>query len=48
VNQSAGTSPGSPLTITVSYQYQGLVLGSAFSSLTGPITVTAVTVMNYE
>jgi Flp pilus assembly protein TadG len=48
VNQSAGTSPGSPLTVTVSYPYQGLVLGSAFSSLTGPITVTAVTVMNYE
>jgi Flp pilus assembly protein TadG len=50
VNQSPGTSPGSPptLTVTVSYQYQGLVLGSAFSSLTGPVTVTAVTVMNYE
>lgn len=48
VNQSAGTSSGSPLTVTVSYQYQGLMLGSAFSSLTGPVTVTAVTVMNYE
>jgi Flp pilus assembly protein TadG len=42
------TSPGSPLTVTISYQYQGLVLGSAFSSLTGPVTVTAITVMNYE
>jgi Flp pilus assembly protein TadG len=48
VNQSAGTSPGNPLTVTVSYQYQGLVLGSVFSSLTGPVTVTSVTVMNYE
>jgi Flp pilus assembly protein TadG len=45
---SPGTSPGSPLTVTISYQYQGLVLGSAFSSLTGPVTVTAITVMNYE
>jgi Flp pilus assembly protein TadG len=48
VNQSAGTSSGSPLTVTVSYRYQGLMVGSAFSSLTGPVTVTAVTVMNYE
>lgn len=48
VDQSAGTSPGSPLTVTVSYTYEGLVLGSAFSSLTGPVTVTATTVMNYE
>ncbi|MEV9632978.1 TadE/TadG family type IV pilus assembly protein [Burkholderia pseudomallei] len=48
VDQSAGTSPGSPLKVTVSYTYQSLVLGSALSALTGPITLTAVTVMNYE
>lgn len=48
VNQPTGTSTGSPLTVTISYPYQGLVLGSAFSSLTGPVTLTAVTVMNYE
>jgi Flp pilus assembly protein TadG len=48
VNQSSGTSPGSPLQITVTYQYCGLVLGSAFASLTGPITLSATTVMNYE
>ncbi len=48
VKQPVGTSPGNPLKVTVIYQYQGLVLGSIFSSLTGPITVTAVTVMNYE
>lgn len=48
VDQSAGTSPGSPLTVTVTYTYEGLVLGSAFSSLTGPVTVNATTVMNYE
>jgi Flp pilus assembly protein TadG len=48
VDQSAGTAPGSPLKVTVSYTYDGLVLGSALSSLTGPITITSVTVMNYE
>ncbi|WP_116137067.1 TadE/TadG family type IV pilus assembly protein [Trinickia diaoshuihuensis] len=48
VDQSAGTSPGSPLKVTVTYSYHGLVLGSAFSSLTGPVTVSATTVMNYE
>jgi hypothetical protein len=36
------------LTVTVTYRYQGLVLGSAFSSLTGPVTLTATTVMDYE
>jgi Flp pilus assembly protein TadG len=48
VDQSGGTSPGSPLTVTVTYRYEGLVLGSALSSLTGPVTLTATTVMNYE
>lgn len=48
IDQSAGTSSGDPLKVTVSYRYQGIVLGSMFSSLTGPITVTSVTVMNYE
>lgn len=48
VDQSAGTSPGSPLKVTVTYTYEGLVLGSALSSLTGPITISATSVMNYE
>ncbi|EIP84996.1 hypothetical protein A33K_18267 [Burkholderia humptydooensis MSMB43] len=48
VDQSAGTTSGSPLKVTVTYTYQGLVLGSALSSLTGPVTLTAITVMNYE
>ncbi|NPT60544.1 TadE/TadG family type IV pilus assembly protein [Paraburkholderia elongata] len=48
VDQSSGTASGSPLKVTVSYAYQGLVLGSALSALTGPVTLTAVTVMNYE
>lgn len=40
--------PDCRLTVTVSYTYNGLVLGSTLSSLTGPITVTAVAVMKYE
>jgi Flp pilus assembly protein TadG len=48
VDQSAGTSPGSPLKVTVTYTYEGLVLGSALSSLTGPVTISATSVMNYE
>ncbi len=48
VDQSAGTTSGSPLKVTVSYTYSGLVLGSALSSFTGPITITAQSVMNYE
>ena len=48
VDQSGGTSPGNPLKVTVTYTYEGLVLGSAFSALTGPVTVSATTVMNYE
>jgi len=48
VDQSAGTTPGAPLKVTVTYTYEGLVLGSAVSSLTGPITVSATTVMSYE
>jgi Flp pilus assembly protein TadG len=39
---------GSPLTVTVSYTYQGLVLGSIFSAIVAPVTITAVSVMNYE
>ena len=48
VDQSAGTSPGSPLKVTVTYTYEGLVLGSALSSLTGPVTISATSVMNSE
>ena len=48
VNQSSGTSSGNPLTVTVSYTYEGLFVGSALSVLTGPVTLSATTVMNYE
>ncbi|RXZ36344.1 pilus assembly protein [Oxalobacteraceae bacterium CAVE-383] len=44
VNQTSG----SPLTVTVTYTYKGLVLGSIFSAIAGPVTIKAVTVMNYE
>lgn len=46
---ASGTQvPGSALTVTVKYAYQGFVLGSIFSAITGPVTISAVTVMNYE
>lgn len=43
-----GPLSGSPLKVTVSYSYHGLLLGSALSALTGPIVLNATAVMNYE
>jgi Flp pilus assembly protein TadG len=48
VTQSNGTTPGSSLQVAVSYTYQGLMLGSVFSALVGPIVVNATAVMIYE
>ncbi|HIE5949392.1 TPA: TadE/TadG family type IV pilus assembly protein, partial [Burkholderia cepacia] len=48
VTQANGTTSGTALTVTVTYTYTGLVLGSAFSALTGPVTVSATSVMLYE
>lgn len=48
VAQVGTQTSGSPLTVTVTYTYQGFVLGSIFSAITGPVTISAVTVMNYE
>jgi Flp pilus assembly protein TadG len=48
VAQVGTQTSGSPLTVTVTYRYQGFVLGSVFSALTGPVTIRAITVMNYE
>ncbi|CAB3792382.1 hypothetical protein LMG28688_03498 [Paraburkholderia caffeinitolerans] len=48
VNQSTPSTFGTPLSVTVSYQYTGLGLGHALSALTGPITLSATTVMNNE
>ena len=39
---------GNALKVTISYTYNGLVVGSAFSALTGPVTLTATAVMNCE
>ena len=44
----AGQSFGQPLTITVNYTFSGLGLGTLLSPLTGPITLTATTVMTNE
>ena len=43
---AAGSS--NPLQVNISYTYNGVVLGSAFSVITGPITVKAVAVKNCE
>ncbi|MFL9966075.1 pilus assembly protein [Paraburkholderia sediminicola] len=48
VTQPNGTNSGSPLQVTVSYTYDGLVLGSTLSVITGPIVLNATAVMNYE
>lgn len=48
VAQVGTQQSGTALTVTVTYAYQGFVLGSIFSALTGPVTISAVTVMNYE
>lgn len=43
-----GGTFGNPLSVTVSYTYAGLGLGKTLSVLTGPITLSATTVMNNE
>lgn len=48
VTQSNGSTSGSTLQVAVSYTYQGLLLGSAFSALAGPIVLNATAVMVYE
>ncbi|KWN13221.1 TadE family protein [Burkholderia ubonensis] len=39
---------GTPLSVNVSYRYSGLGLGHMLSALTGPIMLSATTVMNNE
>ena len=48
VTQANGTTSGTALTVTVTYTYSGLVLGTALSVLTGPMTISASSVMLYE
>ncbi|PTB17804.1 pilus assembly protein TadE [Trinickia symbiotica] len=39
---------GNPLTVTVTYTFTGLVLGSLISPITGPLAMSATTTMNNE
>ena len=48
VSPSGAGSPGTPLTVQLSYTYHGLFLGSVFSALTGPVVLNATAVMNFE
>jgi Flp pilus assembly protein TadG len=48
VPSGVGGTFGTPLTVTVSYQYSGLGLGALLSVFTGPITLKATTIMNNE
>ena len=48
VDQSAGTTPGNPLKVTVTYVFTGLLLGPLVEKLSGPVTVKASAVMAYE
>lgn len=48
VPSGLGGSFGTPLTVSVSYQYSGAGLGSIITALVGPITLNAITTMNNE
>jgi Flp pilus assembly protein TadG len=48
INNGSGTSFGDDLTVTVTYEYDFLVLSKFISSLTGGLTLSAQTVMKYE
>jgi Flp pilus assembly protein TadG len=48
VTQPDGTISGDPLYVTISYTYNGLILGSVLSTLTGPIVLNETVAMNYE
>ncbi len=48
IDNSGGTAFGDDLTVTVSYQYDFLVLPNFVASLAGDINITAETVMRYE
>jgi len=48
INNAGGTSFGKDLSVTVSYDYEFLVLPKFVESLTGDIHLTARSVMKYE
>lgn len=43
-----GGNFGQPLSVTVTYQYTGLAVGRMLAPITGPLTLSATTVMNNE
>ncbi|WP_439671347.1 TadE-like domain-containing protein [Cupriavidus necator] len=43
-----GGTFGTPLTVNVSYQYDGLGLGKMLSAIVGPITIGSTSTMNNE
>jgi Flp pilus assembly protein TadG len=48
VSRGGSGSAGDPLTVTVNYPYQFLVLPNFVTALTGPVDLQAVTVMRME
>jgi len=48
VDRSSGTRSGDPLTVTVSYSYNGLALARFVNALKGNVVLSAKTTMNYE
>ena len=48
VTKPSGGTAGNPLTVTVTYQFTGLLLGDLLSVLTGSQTLTASTTMVIE
>jgi len=44
----ASAGSGNPLTVTINYTYEGLVVGSWLKELTGPIALTANATKNCE
>ena len=48
VDRSSGTKAGDPLTVTVSYPYNGLAVARIINALTGSLVLSAKTTTNYE
>ena len=48
VERSSGTKSGDPLTVTVSYSYDGLAIAKIINALSGHVVLSAKTTMIYE
>lgn len=48
VSRPTGGTAGNPLTVTVTYEFTGLLLGNILSVMTGAQTLTATTTMMIE